>query len=176
MKVGNIVQKNFKTIDQNATVFDAVKMMNENGLYGLLVTNGDNHYVGIISERSIINRFVLRNVPASEVLVKSVMRTPLPRVMGDDDVKDVASFLANSGLSRCAVFDRNDKLLGIITITDLSRHLSVQSVSEVLLSHRSRKFKFRCPVCMLGTMEPVYNAKGEITVFKCNNESCGHME
>lgn len=176
MKVGSLVQKNPKSIDQNATVFDAVKMMYENGLYGLLVTDGDNHYVGIISERSIINRFVLRNVPATEIKVKSVMRTPIPRVMADDDIKDVASFLSSNGLSRCAVFRNEDELAGIITITDLSRHLSVQNVSEVLLSHRSRKFKFRCPACMVGTMEPVYNPRGEITVFKCNNNKCGHME
>lgn len=176
MKVGKVVSRAPMSINENATVFEAVKVMSENKLYGLIAKNNEGEPVGIISERSIILRFVLRNKPANEVLVKNIMRSPMPGVKEDDDVKDVAKFLAEHALTRCAVYTESGELIGIVTITDLARYLSVQSLSDVLLSHRNRTSRYTCKVCLKGTMEPVYNGKGEITVFKCSNEKCGHVE
>jgi CBS domain-containing protein len=174
--VEKILQRNPKTINENSTVFEAVEIMTKNRLYGLLVVNDAGSCVGIISERSIIRRFILRNLPAKDVLVKSVMRNPVPRASPDDDVKDVAEFLASNGLSRCVVFDKDDRVLGIVTITDLSRYLSVESTFNVLFSHKNKEYKMKCKKCLVGFMEPVYNSRNEITVFKCNNKDCNNVE
>jgi len=176
MKVGKVVSRIPMYINENATVLDAVKMMSENKLYGLVVKNDANEPVGLVSERSVILRFVLRDKPARDVQVKTIMRSPIPSVKEEDDVKDVSKFLSDNALTRCGVLDKNKKLVGIITITDLARYLSVQSISDVLVSHRNRKYKYICKVCLEGTMEPVFNGAGEITVFKCSNEKCGHIE
>jgi len=176
MKVGKIVDKNFKTISENATVFDAVSEMNKYNLYGLLVVDSANKYVGLISERSIIRRFVLRNMRPDQVMVRSVMRKPLPRVSSEDDVKDVAAYLSENGLTRCAVFDPNEKMLGVVTVTDLSRYLSVESLHDVLFSHKTKEYQHICPKCHTGVLRPIYNSKGEITVFQCDNPSCNYVE
>lgn len=176
MKVGKVVSRPPMYISENASVLDAVKMMSENRLYGLVVKNDAEEPIGIVSERSILLRFVPRDKPAKEVQVKAIMRSPIPTVSEDDDVKDVAKFLSDNALTRCGVLDKDDKLVGIITITDLARYISVQSITDVLVSHRNKKYKYICKVCLKGTMEPVFNGAGEITVFKCSNESCGHTE
>ncbi len=176
MKVEKLVDKNFKTINENATVFDAVSEMNKNSLYGLLVVDSSNKYVGLLSERSIIRRFVLRNMRPDQVTVKSVMRRPLPRVSSEDDVKDVAAYLSENGLTRCAVFDSKEKMLGVVTITDLSRYLSAETLHDVLFSHRTKEYRHLCPKCGTGVLRAVYNSKGEITVFQCDNPSCNYVE
>ncbi|MCW6169071.1 MAG: CBS domain-containing protein [Thermoplasmatales archaeon] len=176
MKVEKLVDRNFKTISEKATIFDAVSEMNKNNLYGLLVVDDLNKYVGLLSERSIIRRFILRNLRPDQVTVKAVMRKPLPRVSSEDDIKDVAAYLSENGLSRCAVFDKNEKLLGVVTVTDLSRYLSSETLHDVLFSHKTKEYEHICPKCKTGVLRPVYNSKGEITVFQCDNPACNYVE
>ncbi len=175
MNVGKIADKNYYTVEADSTVFDAIKLMNEKRVYGLIVVDKDKTPIGMVSERSLLRKFMQRNQRPDEVQIRTIMRTPIPKVPSTFDVKDVAAFLAKNSLTRCAVFE-GDKLLGIVTITDLSRYLSVESVYNVLFSHKTKQYDLICPKCKNGTLMPVYNDKHEITVFKCNNPDCDYVE
>ncbi|MGC8608506.1 MAG: CBS domain-containing protein [Thermoplasmata archaeon] len=176
MKVEKIMNIDFKKINENKTVFDAVKIMVDEHVWGLVVVNDDGRDTGLMSERSIIKRFILRNKKPDEVLVKQVMRKPIPSVRRDMDVMDVAGYLADNGLERCAVMDQDGKVAGIVTVTDISRYLSKESLSRILLSHRTKDYGHICPKCNAGYLEPVYNSKGEITVYRCTNPACDYEE
>lgn len=176
MKVERIMNRNFKSINENESVFAAVKIMNDNHIYGLIVKDNDGRDVGLLSERSIIKRFVPRNLKPDEVPVKFVMREPIPKISKDSDVRDVALYLSNNGLERCAVVDESGNVVGIITLTDLSRYLSKESIIDVLFSHRTKDYVHICPRCGIGKLEPIYNEKGEIRVFRCSNPACFYEE
>ncbi|CAC11434.1 conserved hypothetical protein [Thermoplasma acidophilum] len=176
MRVEKIMNSNFKTVNWNTTVFDAVKIMNENHLYGLVVKDDNGNDVGLLSERSIIKRFIPRNKKPDEVPIRLVMRKPIPKVKSDYDVKDVAAYLSENGLERCAVVDDSGRVVGIVTLTDLSRYLSRASITDILLSHRTKDYQHLCPKCGVGVLEPVYNEKGEIKVFRCSNPACDYEE
>jgi predicted transcriptional regulator len=176
MKVGKIVDKKIYTISQDATVFDATILMNKNHVYGLLAVDSDGKYVGMISERSMLRRFIQRNVKPDSLKVKYSMRHHIPQVPEDFDVKDVAAFLSKNALTRCAVYDANEQIIGIVTITDLARYLSSESIYQVLFSHKSKEYTYICPKCNSGKLEPVYGDEGEIKFFRCNNLDCGYME
>jgi CBS domain-containing protein len=176
MKVEKIMNRNYKSIEENESIFNAVKIMNENKIYGLVVKDKEGKDVGLLSERSIIKRFIPRNKKPDEVPVKFVMREPMPKISMDSDVRDAATYLSNNGLERCAVVDDSGKVAGIITLTDISRYLSKESIIDVLFSHRAKEYVHLCPKCGIGTLEPVYNEKGEIKVFRCSNPSCFYEE
>lgn len=176
MKVEKIMNRNFKSINENESVFSAVKVMNDNHIYGLIVRDGEGKEVGLLSERSIIKRFIPRNKKPDEVPVKYVMREPIPKINEEADVKDAALYLSSNGLERCAVVNDGGKVVGIVTLTDLSRYLSKESIMDVLFSHRAKDYVHICPKCGIGTLEPVYNEKGEIRVFRCSNPSCFYEE
>lgn len=176
MKIGKIVDRKYMSITEDSSVLSAASVMNNNHVYGLIVKDSSGKSVGMISERTLLRRFIARNEPAEKVLVKSVMRRPLPHVKEDMDIKDVAKYLSDNALTRCAVVDNNGKIIGITTITDLARYLSRETIHEVLLSHRNKEFRYICPRCNTGTMEPVYNHKGEISVFKCSEAECDYRE
>ncbi|BAB60477.1 hypothetical protein [Thermoplasma volcanium GSS1] len=171
-----IMNTNYRSVNENSSVFDAVKIMNENRLYGLIVKDNEGKDVGLISERSIIKRFIPRNKKPDEVQIKYVMRKPIPKVPSSYDVRDAAAYLSENGLERCAVVDSTGKVVGIITLTDLSRYLSRASIVDVLLSHRTKDYKHLCPKCGVGVLVPVYDQKGEIKVFRCSNPACDYEE
>ncbi len=176
MKVGKIVDKNIQTISEDATVFDASALMNKNHIYGLMAVDADGKYVGMISERSLLRRFIQRNVKPDSLKVKYIMRHHIPQVSSDFDVKDVAAFLSKNALTRCAVYDKNNNIIGMVTITDLARYLSAESIYQVLFSHKTNEYTYICPKCNSGKLEPVYNDNGEIKFFRCDRGDCGYIE
>lgn len=167
--------RDFKTIRQDATVFDAVRLMIENKTYGLVVVDDKDRHVGLLSERSLIKRFILRDRKPSEVQVAAVMRRPMPAVPLNMSLPKVAEYLVANGLERTTVTD-NGKVVGYVTLTDMARYLSRERIWDVLISHRETEFTYFCPKCGVGQLRPVYGERGEIKVFECNNPSCDYTE
>ncbi|MEM3851713.1 MAG: CBS domain-containing protein [Methanomassiliicoccales archaeon] len=175
MKLEDVMSKSFQTIKDTATVFDAVKLMLDTKTYGLVVVDEQNQPVGLLSERSLIKRFILRNRRPDEVNVRAVMRRPMPAVPLNYSLPKVAQYLVENGLERTTVTD-NGRVVGYITLTDLARYLSRERIWNILLSHRETDFVYFCPKCGKGTLRPVYSSKGEIVVYECSNPSCDYTE
>ncbi len=175
LKLSEVMSSNFVTINEDASVFEAVKKMVDNKAYGLVVVDSSDRPVGLLSERSLIKRFILRNKRPDEVQVKKVMRRPLPAVPISVSIQKVAEYLVQHGLERTTVTDKG-KVVGYVTLTDLSRYLSRESIWDVLRSHRIEEFTFFCPKCGVGTLQPAFGANGEIKVFSCTNPNCDYTE
>ena len=175
MKLSEVMSSEFLTIDENASVFDAVRKMVEHKTYGLVVVDSQLRPVGLLSERSLIKRFILRNKRPDEVPVKRVMRRPLPAVPLNISIPRAAEYLVQHGLERTTVTDK-DKVVGYVTLTDLSRYLSRDRIWDVLTAHKTEEFVFFCPRCAIGTLQPVYGDRGEIKVFSCSNAACEYTE
>jgi len=175
LKLRDIMSKDFPVISQDATVFDAVKVMNERKAYGIVVVNEEGKPVGLLSERSLIKRFIQRNRKPDEVKVRSVMRRPLPAVPVDMSLSKVADYLVQNGLERTTVTE-NGNVVGYVTLTDMARYLSRQRIWDVLHAHRETDFTYFCPRCGTGVLKPVYDEHGAIKVYTCSNLQCDYTE
>ncbi len=175
MKLEDVMSRDFQTIDEDATIFDAVQLMTRNKLYGIIVTNADGLPVGLLSERSLVKRFILRNKKPDEVPVKAVMRRPLPSVPHTLSLQKVAEYLVRNGLERTTVTNEG-KVIGYVTVTDLTGYLSRKIIGNILSSHRTSEFIYFCPKCGSGQLKPVFADSGEIKVFSCNNDRCDYQE
>lgn len=175
MKLEDIMSRDYETINEDATIFEAVQMMTRNKVYGIIVANSEGHPVGLLSERSLVKRFILRNKKPDEVPVKAVMRRPLPSVPHNLSLPKVAEYLVRNGLERTTVTN-NGKVVGYVTVTDMAGHLSRNLVGNILSSHRLSEFIYFCPKCGSGQLKPVHGEKGEIKVFSCNNDRCDYQE
>ncbi|MDH2905884.1 MAG: CBS domain-containing protein [Methanomassiliicoccales archaeon] len=175
MKLEDIMSSDYQTISEDATIFEAVQMMTKHKVYGIIVTNADGFPVGLLSERSLIKRFILRNKRPDEVPVKAVMRRPLPSVPHNLSLPKVAEYLVRNGLERTTVTN-NGKVVGYVTVSDMAGYLSRKIIWDILSSHRVSDFIYFCPRCGSGQLKPVYGEKGEIKVFSCNNDRCDYQE
>lgn len=175
MKLSEIVSRNYITISEDSTVFEAVKKMVDNKTYGLVVVDRNGRPAGLLSERSLVKRFILRNLRPDQVQVSRVMRRPLPAVPIKMPVARVAEYLVSNGLERTTVTDHGE-VVGYVTLTDMSRYLSRDTIWKVMSSHRTEDFVFFCPKCGTGLLKPVFGEKMEIKVFACDNPSCTYTE
>ena len=104
------------TIRRGSTVKDALELMSDYHIGGIPVVDGDNHLVGIVTNRDL--RFERRldkkidEVMTSENLVTTHQQT---------DLTAAAQILQQNKIEKLPVVDANNRLVGLITYKDITK-------------------------------------------------------
>ncbi len=110
--IRNLVKTDYLTIDANKSVFDAARMMRDNGLGNVIVTvNGAA--TGILTERDVLNKVAAEDLPASKILVRKVMSAPLITVTADTPLTEAVQLMAKHHIRTLFVTD-NAKAMGLL--------------------------------------------------------------
>lgn len=69
-------------------------------------------------------------------LAKDLMTQQILPAYGDWSVKDLAEFLVSNGISGAPVVDSSEKLIGVVSVTDIARHTSIaEDEADVRAAH-----------------------------------------
>ncbi len=157
-------------IESTASILEAAEEMNKIGATGAVVYR-DDQAVGILTERSLLRRFVPLNRRPSSVTVGQVMG-PLLRVSENASVEDVGRRLIDLRITRLGVF-RDSTFIGWVTITDVAR---AESKKRGIL-HRFESeegMEIVCPQCKSGAFKEVMGADGQVLRWRCDR--CGYEQ
>ncbi len=103
------------TINLNQTVGDALKIMHDNHIGGIPVTDGDGRLVGIVTNRDV--RFQEdMSVPIRDAMTSEGLVTILDTQTDRDYVKKV---LQKYKVEKLPVVDRDGRIVGLITYKDI---------------------------------------------------------
>jgi len=122
--VRDAMSTNIKTVRVDDNVLDAVKKMNKFRIGSIVVVSGSRP-VGIITERNILERVVEPGLDPLVVKAKDVMSSPLITIEPNAPLEEAAKMMIRRSIKKLPVLD-NERLLGIITTTDLVRASNVQ--------------------------------------------------
>src|SRR6516162_8787610 len=116
------------TIDPNATVIDAIRLMDEKNVGALpVVDNGK--LVGIVSERDYTRKVILKGRSSKETPVKEIMTKQLVTVDPRDCVTECMRIMTEKRVRHLPVLEGAD-LVGILSIGDVVNWLiSAQAVT-----------------------------------------------
>ncbi|MCD6477215.1 MAG: CBS domain-containing protein [Candidatus Aenigmarchaeota archaeon] len=117
MLVGDVMNKNVKTIEPNATIKDAVIKMSKYRI-GSLVVVSNNNVIGIITERDIISDVVAEEANLNNIKVEDIMTRDLIAITSSTTLEEAAKIMTDNKIKKLPVID-NGKLVGIITASDL---------------------------------------------------------
>jgi CBS domain-containing protein len=106
------------TIEKNASVLEAAKLMVRKNIGGLVVVNKEGRHVGILTERDIVNKVVSKELDCKKIPVSDVMTTDMITVDTSATVLDVTKLMTQHGFRRLIVLE-NGKPEGIITAKDV---------------------------------------------------------
>lgn len=120
MKVSNYMHRNAKTISADATLKEAGQAMIDHQVGALLVLQGDQ-YVGIISDKRLAREGAAKGLNPEETLVSAIMRRDIITIPSDQPVKEAQTLMKNRGV-RHLIVTENDKIIGIVSISDLIRY------------------------------------------------------
>ncbi len=119
LKVEDVMVKDVITIDEDSTVKEAAKVMN-NFEIGCLVAVRKGKAVGIITERDLLKRVVAEAKDADKTKVKDVMSTPLIVVEPDMGLEEAVRLMFQMKIKKLPVVD-GKRLVGLVTLTDIAR-------------------------------------------------------
>ena len=118
MLVKDVMSSPVFTIDENATVKEVARQMEEHELGCLIVTSKEGKPVGIITERDLVKRVLAKNAKASRLSAKDVMTSPLSTVDPDETLSDAARRMSDLKIRRLGVMYKGN-LAGVISSKDI---------------------------------------------------------
>ena len=119
LKVEDVMVESVITIDADAPIMKAVKIMNEHEI-GCLVITRRGKAVGIITERDLLKRVIGTSKNPNRTKVREIMTKPLIAGKPDMDLEDATRLMFHKKIKKLPVVE-NGKLLGLITLTDVAR-------------------------------------------------------
>jgi len=109
------------SINPDATVLDALKLLAENGVGAVLVMDG-TRLVGIFSERDYARRVALKGKSASDTPVSEVMTREVVFVTPNLTNEECMALMTEKRIRHLPVMD-NDRVQGVLSIGDLVKDM-----------------------------------------------------
>ncbi|MGN6649776.1 CBS domain-containing protein [Trinickia sp.] len=124
------------TIDIDAPVYDAVKMMAEHHIGALIVTEGpEGKIAGIITERDYARKIVLLDRSSKSTRVGEIMTRQVLHVRMSDTTEDCMALMTEHRMRHLPVID-DGRLVGMVSIGDLVKAIiSEQEFTIQQLEH-----------------------------------------
>jgi CBS domain-containing protein len=119
MKVSEIMTHEVETVSPNETLQDAAKMMASRDA-GALPVGENDQLIGMITDRDIAIRGIAKG-KGPEAKVRDVMTEEVKYCFDDQDVNEIARNMAEIQVRRLPVVNRSKRLVGIISLGDLSQ-------------------------------------------------------
>ena len=119
------------SVSPDATVFEAVQLMDAKNVGALLVME-DEQLVGVISERDYTRKIMLRGKRSRETKVAEIMSTNLFTISPREGVDECLRIMTDKHIRHLPVLD-GEKVAGVISIGDLVKH--VISCQQAAIAH-----------------------------------------
>ena len=123
-----IMIKKVITITRDKNAQDAAKLMAEHGIGSLVVVDNDS-IVGMVTERDLARKVCIKDVPSSRIALNDVMSSPIISAEPDMQIETAVQRMFNNKIRRLPILE-NGKLVGIVTVSDLAKHLGTKSLIE----------------------------------------------
>ena len=116
------------SVSPDATVFEAIEMMDKKNVGALLVMEGEQ-LIGMISERDYTRKIMLRGKRSRETKVAEIMSANLTITHPREPVENCLRLMTDKRIRHLPVLD-GDKVVGVVSIGDLVKWtLSCQSAA-----------------------------------------------
>lgn len=151
------------TIDEDASVTDASKMMVKNNRGSVVVTTGGKTS-GFLTERDVLERVVARSLNPESTKVKDVMTSTPITMEKDRPLREAVELMNRKGVRRMLVTEKG-KVVGIFTLRDIVKHMRMcaycgQEIKSILEADKPESYI----ECECGSR---YHTRCSATVVHC---------
>jgi CBS domain-containing protein len=105
------------SIQADATVFDALKQLDEKKIGALVVMEDDNP-IAMLSERDYARKIILAGKSSQTAKVRDIMSSELVFVMPNNTLEECMAIMTAKRIRHLPVFEK-DELIGMVTIGDV---------------------------------------------------------
>ena len=117
--VREVMSPSVISVESSATVRDAAQVMIEREIGSVIVTEAGRP-VGIMTERDVLRRVVVKGLDPTKTKVGEVMSSPLVTIKADAYITDAGRLMSEKNIRRLLVVE-DDRPVGVVTEKDLLR-------------------------------------------------------
>jgi CBS domain-containing protein len=130
MRISDVMTRDVATVGPDQTAREAANFMLNSDAGSIPVTEGDR-LIGMITDRDIAVRGVAKG-HGPDTPVRDIMTSGIVCARENDSVEDVASKMSEAQVRRLPVIDDSEKLIGIVSLGDLSRETDGETAHHAL--------------------------------------------
>lgn len=141
MSIAQIYVRNVETCRPGDTVTEAARRMHDRKVGTVVVVDEEQKPMGLLSDRDVVTRLVAAGGDPARTSVQDIM-SPMPTsVVRDASIEEALGQMRLGHMRRLPVVDGMDKLVGMITLDDILRHLAEEAadIEHLLGSESPRK-------------------------------------
>ena len=135
MKIEDLMIRSVITMSPDASAYEAVKISNKNNI-GCLVVMDNNQIVGILTERDLLERVLEKCRNPKETKISEIMTRHVVMGKPDMELSEATRLMFEKRVKKLPIIDGN-RLVGIVTLTDIARATSMDKETIGLLEKLS---------------------------------------
>jgi len=120
------MRKNPYTVAESASIQDTARIMNDKKVSSLVILDDDNNPVGLVTERDLVRKVCINDLPTNRVTNKEIMSSPLITIDSESSATTATDLMLKNNVRHLLVIDNeskdNNQPIGIITPLDLVRY------------------------------------------------------
>jgi CBS domain-containing protein len=120
--ISDILRKKLESVEETTSIQEVAKKMKDRNVSSMVVVDTNGKPMGIVTERDIITKVCINDVPTSAVISKEIMSTPLITIKGSSSTSTAAEMMIKNNVRHLLVIDDDNDRIGIITPLDLTRN------------------------------------------------------
>lgn len=129
---GRMMTPEFVDLKDHMTVREAIKRIRRVGkdsetIYYMYVTDVTRHLIGAITLRRLV-------LSEADILIRDIMDTEVVKVSTDDDQEAVAGVIKDYDFLAVPVVDKENRLVGIVTVDDIIDVIEEEATEDILKS------------------------------------------
>jgi len=117
----DVMKTDIQCLKQDDSIVDAARKMLDENIGFLPVVDDDNRPLGTLTDRDIAVRVVAKDLAPSQTKIGDVMSREVVACSPDDDLRFAEDTMAKYCKSRLLVNDDDGRLVGISSLSDLSK-------------------------------------------------------
>jgi CBS domain-containing protein len=131
MKVKDAMHKRATWVTPDTTIRAAAKLMRDEDI-GAIPVGENDRLIGMITDRDIACRGLANGKDVAKLTVGRVMTKPIVYCRAKDKLEAAAKIMEKKGVRRLPVIDENKRMVGMLSLGDISSKAPKLLSGEVL--------------------------------------------
>lgn len=129
--VSEVMTRGVRTLTPEDTLQFAAQAMDELSVGSIPVCDGQR-VVGVVTDRDITVRATAHGLPAEDAQLAQIMSREVRCCYEDQSVEEAAQIMCDAQLRRLPVVDRNQRLVGILSLGDVAVRADTDEAAKAL--------------------------------------------
>jgi CBS domain-containing protein len=131
MKVRDAMHRGVQWVQPGTRVMEIARLMREHDI-GCVPVGENDRLVGMVTDRDIVCRSLAAGRDPSSTTARDVMTKGIIYCRAEEDLDDAVRLMESREIRRLPVIDENKRMIGILSLGDVSHAAPRQLSGEVL--------------------------------------------